>query len=337
MGGFLDQMEARARADRKTIVLPEGGDLRTLRAARMIADRGIADVIVLGSPETIASHGVDLTGISTIDPSNAPDHELVADGLHARRAHKGMLMDEARRLAVDELYYGTMMIALGKADGMVTGAVHSTGDVLRPALQLLKTAPGAKQVSASFVVAVPDCDLGEHGVFIFADCAVIPDPDPEKLADIALSSARTFKALVGDEPRVALLSYSTLGSAKGPLVDKVAQAVRIAQRADPELALDGEMQVDAAIIPEVAALKAPESKVAGRANVLVFPNLEAGNIGYKLVQRLAKAEAYGPISQGLAAPVNDLSRGCSAEDIVGVVAITCIQAQALAKAGTTRR
>jgi phosphate acetyltransferase len=332
MGKFLEQIEARARADRKAIVLPEGSDPRTLQAARMIVDRDIADVIVLGSPETIASHGVDLAGMATIDPKQAPDHELVADGLLARRAHKGMLIDEARQLATDELYYGTMMIALGKADGMVTGAIHSTGDVLRPALQLLKTAPGAKQVSASFVIDVPNCDLGEQGVFIFADCAVIPNPDAEMLADIAISSAHTFEALVGDEPRVALLSYSTFGSAKGPLVDKVAEAVRIAQETRPDLALDGELQLDAALVPEVAALKAPSSRVAGKANVLVFPNLEAGNIGYKLVQRLAKAEAYGPISQGLAAPVNDLSRGCSADDIVGVVAITCIQAQALAKA-----
>ena len=243
-----------------------------------------------------------------------------------------MTVEKAQELLNDVLYYGTMMIYCGKADGMVTGAVHATGDVLRPALQIIKTAPGVKNVSSAFVMIVPDCELGDHGRFVFADCAVNDDPDAEKLAQIAVASAATFKALLGGEPRVAMLSYSSYGSAKGHLVDKVQEATRMAKEAAPELQLDGELQLDAAIVPEVGALKAPSSPVAGKANVLVFPSLEAANIGYKLVQRLGKAEAYGPVTQGLAAPVNDLSRGCSAEDIVGVVAITCIQAQAMARA-----
>ncbi|MDY2625658.1 MAG: phosphate acetyltransferase [Coriobacteriales bacterium] len=332
MSQFLDDMIAQAKADKKTIVLPEGNDIRTLKAARSVVDQGIADVIVLGTPEEIAAHGVDLAGITTIDPASAADRDELAAALAERRKNKGMTVEKAQELLNDVLYYGTMMIYCGKADGMVTGAVHATGDVLRPALQIIKTAPGVKNVSSAFVMIVPDCELGDHGRFVFADCAVNDDPDAEKLAQIAVASAATFKALLGDEPRVAMLSYSSYGSAKGHLVDKVQEATRMAKEAAPELQLDGELQLDAAIVPEVGALKAPSSPVAGKANVLVFPSLEAANIGYKLVQRLGKAEAYGPVTQGLAAPVNDLSRGCSAEDIVGVVAITCIQAQAMARA-----
>lgn len=329
MSAFLDGLIERAKADKQTIVLPEGNDIRTLQAAREVVDRGIANVIVLGTQEEAEAHGVDLAGITIIDPATAPDHEEMAVALAKRREKKGMTVEQARSIVDDVVYYATMMIYTGKADGMVCGAVHSTGDTLRPPLQIIKTAPGSKIVSSAFVMVVPDCELGENGMFVFADCAINNDPDSEDLAQIALASAQTFKALVGGEPRIAMLSYSSYGSAKGPLVEKVQNAVKLAQEAAPELMLDGELQLDAALVPEVGRLKAPESPVAGKANVLVFPSLEAGNIGYKLVQRLAKAEAYGPVSQGLAAPVNDLSRGCSASDIVGVVAITAIQAQAM--------
>ena len=231
----------------------------------------------------------------------------------------------------DVLYFGVMMVKRGLADGMVAGACHATGDVLRPCLQILKTAPGVKLVSSFFVMVVPDCDLGQDGTFLFSDCGLEVQPDAEKLAHIAVNSARSWKALMGTEPAVALLSHSTYGSARNDDAAKVVEATELARELAPGLALDGELQLDAAIVPSVGASKAPDSPVAGRANVLVFPDLDAGNIGYKLVQRLAKAEAYGPITQGIAAPVNDLSRGCTADDIVGVIAITCVQAQKAAE------
>ena len=245
------------------------------------------------------------------------------------RKKKGMTPEEARKiLLTDYPYFGVMMVKMGDADGMVSGACHSSADTLRPSLQILKTKPGTKLVSAFFIEVVPDCEYGEDGTFLFADCGLEQNPDPEKLAAIAASSAESFKVLIGDDPRIAMLSHSTKGSAKHADVDKVVEAVRIAHEEYPELKVDGELQLDAAIVPEIAASKAPGSSVAGKANILLFPDLDAGNIGYKLVQRLGKAEAYGPLTQGIAMPVNDLSRGCSSKDIEGVVAITAVQCQA---------
>ena len=313
MSTFLKTMFDRARSDKQTIVLPEGDDERTLKAAEQIIAEGVADLVILGDAEAIAASPYALAGMA---------HEL-----YELRKHKGMTEEQALALMDDVLYFGVMMVKTGHADGMVAGACHATGDVLRPCLQILKTAPGVKLVSSFFVMVVPDCDLGQDGTFIFSDCGLEVQPDAERLAHIAVNSARSWRSLMGTEPSVALLSHSTYGSASNDDQAKVVEAAAIARELAPELALDGELQLDAAIVPSVGASKAPDSPVAGHANVLVFPDLDAGNIGYKLVQRLAKAEAYGPITQGVAAPVNDLSRGCSADDIVGVIAITCVQAQ----------
>ena len=325
---FLESMIERAQADRKVIVLPEGDDARTLEAAQKILARDVADLIILGDAEAIAASGFDLAGAQVIDPRSSELREPLAAELVELRRAKGMTPEQADALMDDVLYFGVMMVKTGRADGMVAGACHATGDVLRPCLQILKTAPGVKLVSSFFVMVVPDCDLGADGTFIFSDCGLEVQPDAERLAHIAVNSAASWRTLIGTEPAVALLSHSSHGSARNDDAAKVVQATALARELAPELALDGELQLDAAIVPEVGASKAPDSPVAGHANVLVFPDLDAGNIGYKLVQRLAKAEAYGPITQGIAAPVNDLSRGCSAEDIVGVVAITCVQAAA---------
>ncbi len=325
---FLESMIERAQADRKVIVLPEGDDARTLEAAQEILARDVADLIILGDAEAIAASGFDLAGAQVIDPRSSELREPLAAELVELRRAKGMTPEQADALMDDVLYFGVMMVKTGRADGMVAGACHATGDVLRPCLQILKTAPGVKLVSSFFVMVVPDCDLGADGTFIFSDCGLEVQPDAERLAHIAVNSAKSWQTLIGTEPAVALLSHSSHGSARNDDAAKVVEATALARELAPELALDGELQLDAAIVPEVGASKAPDSPVAGRANVLVFPDLDAGNIGYKLVQRLAKAEAYGPITQGIAAPVNDLSRGCSAADIVGVIAITCVQAQA---------
>lgn len=327
MSTFLESTIARAQSDKKTIVLPEGNDERTLQAAAEALKRGIADIIILGDPQAIRASGYDLEGATIIDPQSSDLFEDYAVKLAELRSEKGLTLEAARDLVAQELYFGVMMVYMGQADGMVAGACHATSDVLRPSLQILKTAPGTKLVSAFFVMDVPDCNMGADGVFVFGDCGLVQNPDADELSEIALSSARSFASLVNDEPRVAMLSYSTYGSAKSELVDKVAAATALAKEKAPELALDGELQLDAAIVESVGKSKAPGSKVAGTANVLIFPDLNAGNIGYKLVQRLAKAEAYGPITQGIAKPVNDLSRGCVAEDILGVIAITCVQAQ----------
>ena len=327
MATFLETMFAKAKADKKTIVLPEGNDKRTLEAAEKIKAEGLADLIVLGNPDEIAQKGYNLEGIQIIDQRTSELRQGFADKLFELRQHKGMTPEKALSLMDDCLHFGVMMVKMGYADGMVSGACHSTGDVLRPALQILKTAPGTKMVSSAMVMVVPDCDLGENGTFVFTDCGLEVQPDAERLAYVALNGAAAWRSLIGTEPRIALLSHSSKGSAKNDDAAKVVQATALAKELAPDLMLDGELQLDAAIIPEVGASKAPDSPVAGKANVLVFPDLDAGNIGYKLVQRLAKAEAYGPIMQGIAAPVNDLSRGCSADDIVGVVAITCAQAQ----------
>lgn len=329
--GFIDVIKERARADKKVIVLPESEDRRTYEAAAQIMKEGIADIVIVGTEEQVAEvgAGLDLTGVKVVDPAKDPKAPEYIDKLVELRSKKGMTKEQATDILMNQyLYYGVMMVKMGDADGMVSGACHSTADTLRPCLQILKTKPGTKLVSAFFLMVVPDCEYGANGTFIFADSGLEQNPDPEKLAAIAYSSAESFELLVQQPAKVAMLSHSTMGSAKHADVDKVVEATRIVKEAHPELMVDGEMQLDAAIVPSVGKSKAPNSPVAGEANVLVFPDLDAGNIGYKLVQRLAKAEAYGPVTQGIAKPVNDLSRGCSAEDIVGVVAITAVQAQA---------
>ena len=329
--GFIDVIKERAKAANKTIVLPETEDRRTYEAAAQILKEGIAKIILVGSEEAVkkGSEGLDLTGAVVVDPATSDRTQAYIDKLVELRQKKGMTPEQAKEILLNQyLYYGVMMVKMGDADGMVSGACHSTADTLRPCLQILKTKPGTKLVSAFFLMVVPDCEYGDDGVFVFGDCGLNQNPNPEELAAIAESSAESYRMLTGNEPRVAMLSHSSKGSAKHADVDKVVEATRIAKEANPDLALDGELQLDAAIVPSVGASKAPDSKVAGKANVLIFPDLDAGNIGYKLVQRLAKAEAYGPMTQGIAAPVNDLSRGCSAEDIVGVVAITAVQCQA---------
>ena len=328
MSTFLESMIFRAKADKQTIVLPEGDDPRTLEAAEEILAKGVADLIILGDAKQIGASGRALEGAQIVDVRTSELRQELADALFEIRKHKGMTPDQALEKMDDVLYFGVMLVKTGRADGMVAGACHATGEVLRPCLQILKTAPGVKLVSSFFVMVVPDCDLGENGTFVFSDCGLEVQPDAERLAHIAVNSAKSWKTLMGTDPTVALLSHSTYGSAKNDDTAKVVEATRIARELAPDLALDGELQADAAMVPSVGASKAPDSPVAGKANVLVFPDLDAGNIGYKLVQRLAKAEAYGPITQGIAAPVNDLSRGCSAADIVGVIAITCVQAQA---------
>lgn len=295
-------------------------------AERVLAD-GVANLIILGDASAIAASGCNLSGARIIDPAAYEGREGLAQMLFEVRKNKGMTIEEAREKLDDVLHFGVMLVKSGAADGMVAGACHATGDVLRPSLQILKTAPGAALVSSFFIMCVPDCEFGAQGTFLFSDCGLEVQPSAERLANIAVSSAASFKVLVGEEPQVALLSHSSHGSAKNDDAAKVVEATRIAKELAPNVAIDGELQLDAAIVPEIGASKAPDSPVAGHANVLVFPDLDAGNIGYKLVQRLAKAEAYGPVTQGIAAPVNDLSRGCSPDDIYGVIAITAVQAQ----------
>ena len=327
---FIEDVKAKAKSKMKTIVLPEAEDKRTL--AEQIKKEGFAKLVLLGNKETVEkdaqSYGFDLSGIEILDPKTSPSLDDYVATLVELRKSKGMTEEEARKLLTESnTYFGVMMVKKGDADGLVSGACHSTADTLRPSLQILKTKPGTKLVSAFFVMVVPNCQYGENGTFVFSDCGLNQNPTAEELAAIAESSAESFRFLVGKEPKVAMLSYSTLGSAKHDDVTKVQEATRIAKENNPNLLLEGELQLDAALVESVASLKAPGSKVAGHANTLIFPNLDAGNIGYKLVQRLAKAEAYGPMTQGIARPVNDLSRGCSAEDIVGVVAITAVQCQ----------
>ena len=321
-------MLARAKADKQTIVLPEGDDERTLAAAERILADNVANLVILGNASAIEASPYKLDGATIIDPRTSDLRPTFAEQFFELRRAKGMTPEKADECMGDVLYFGVMMVKMGHADGMVAGACHATGDVLRPSLQILKTAPGVKLVSSFFIMVVPDCDLGQQGTFLFSDCGLEIQPDAEKLAHIAVNSAKSWKTLIGTEPAVAMLSHSSYGSAKNDDASKVVEATAIAKELAPDLALDGELQLDAAIVPEVGASKAPDSPVAGHANVLIFPDLDAGNIGYKLVQRLAHAEAYGPVTQGIAAPVNDLSRGCTADDIVGVIAITCVQAQA---------
>lgn len=329
---YIDKIKERARQDKKTIVLPETTDKRTLIAASHIIAEDIADVIMVGNEEKIMDGAgwleVDLTGVKVVDPNRCEKLDTYVELLYETRKSKGMTMEKAREILLkDYLTFGVIMVKANDADGMVAGACHATADVLRPSLQILKTAPGVKLVSGFFILDVPNCVYGENGTFLFADCGLNQDPTAEELAAIADTSAKSFRTLIGPRPIIAMLSHSTKGSAHHPCVDKVIEATNIAHELYPHLTLDGELQADAALVPHVAKSKAPGSEVAGKANVLIFPNLDSGNIGYKLVQRLGGAEAYGPMVQGLARPVNDLSRGCSWEDIVGVVALTAVQAQ----------
>lgn len=328
---LLNNMIARAKADKQRIVLPEGSDERTLQAAdKLIAD-GVAEIILLGDPAEI-NRQIDRLKLTDagkakmIDPKAHDKKEAYTHLLVELRKKRGMTFEEASRLVEDPLYLACLMIKNGDADGEVAGAQNTTGNVLRPALQIIKTSPGVKVVSGAFIMLTRTPQYGENGTLLFADCAVMPDPTAEELASIAIASAQTMKSLVGVEPKVAMLSFSTKGSAEHEMIDKVREATRIANELEPNLPIDGELQADAALVPSVGSSKAPDSLIAGNANVLVFPSLEAGNIGYKLVQRLGNAEAVGPVLQGMAAPVNDLSRGCSIEDIYNMVAITANQA-----------
>ena len=328
---FLDRIKERAKSDKKTIVLPESMDRRTFEAAAKVLAEDIANIIIIGTPEEVEanSKGLDISKATIINPFTYEKTEEYLNLFVELRKSKGLTYEEAKKTALgDYMYYACLMVKAGDADGVVSGACHSTANTLRPSLQIIKTKPGVKLVSAFFVMVVPDCEYGSNGTFIFADSGLEQNPDPEKLAAIAACSAESFELLAEDKALVAMLSHSTMGSAKHADVDKVVEATRICKEANPDLAVDGELQLDAAIVPEIGQSKAPGSPVAGKANVLVFPDLDAGNSGYKLGQRLAKAEAYGPVTQGIAMPINDLSRGCSADDIVGVVAITCVQAQA---------
>ena len=327
----IEMIRNRARADVKRIALPEGDEVRTVEAASILMREGMAEPILLGNPtairETADRLGADLGGICIEDPARSEKSAGYAKLLYELRKAKGLTEEEAQKLVSDAMYYGIMMVKTGDADGLVSGAVHATGDMLRPALQILKTSPGNKIVSSSFLMDCPNKSLGENGLLLYADCVVNPCPSAEELASIAIASADTARRLCGiEEPRVALLSFSTKGSADHEMVSKVQEAVRIAHALAPELLLDGELQFDAALVPEVAASKAKGSPVAGRANVLVFPDLQAGNIGYKITQRLGGAECFA-VLQGLGKPCNDLSRGCSVNDIINTVVMTAVQAQ----------
>lgn len=327
MNDLLDTIRKKAKALKKTIVLAEGEEPRIITAAAKIQQEGIANIILIGDEYVIQQKCpyANLGGIKIINPVEI-DTRPYAQLLYELRKAKGMDIEFAKKLAKNPLYLGVLLVKSGEADGMVAGSVNATGDVLRPALQIIKTAPGIKTVSSCFIMVMDkNSKYGENGILVFGDCAVNPEPNAEQLADIAIASAESAKAIAGITPRVALLSYSTKGSAKGGLIDKVTNALEIVKQSHPDLQIDGELQADAALVPNVADLKAPGSTVAGKANVLIFPDLQAGNIGYKLVQRLAGAEAIGPICQGFNMPVNDLSRGCSSEDVVNVVAMTALQ------------
>ncbi|MBQ9145745.1 MAG: phosphate acetyltransferase [Clostridia bacterium] len=328
MSKLMDNIRAKAATLGKHIVLAEGEEARIIKAAIRIRDEGIAKITLLGNPDVVArvAEGADLTGINVVDHKNSPDFPRYAALLYELRKSKGLTLEAAEKLTQDPLYYGVLMIKAGDADGMVAGSICATGDVLRPALQIVKTAPGIKTVSSCFVMSLPEgSPYGDDGVMVFGDCAVNPMPDANQLADIAIASADNAAKLAGIQPRVAMLSFSTKGSAKHDVVTKVQEATALVKAARPDLMVDGELQLDAALVPSVGQLKAPGSPVAGKANVLIFPDLQAGNIGYKIAQRLGGAEAVGPVCQGFAAPVNDLSRGCSVQDVVDVVAITALQ------------
>lgn len=329
---FIDAMKEKARKDIKNIVLPEADDVRVLKATEMVLNEGFANIILIGDTDEIKNlakeNNINIDGVQIINPLTSTKLRKYSDDLYELRKAKGMTIEQAQELLkTNSRYFATMMVKSGDADGFVSGANHPTSDTLRPALQILKTAPNTKLVSAFFVMVVPECDYGENGIFVFADCGLNEYPDAEALSEIAISSAESFKELVGKEPKVAMLSYSTMGSAHSPLTEKVVEATKLLKSKKPDLICDGEIQLDAAIIPEIAERKSPNSPLKGESNILIFPDLDAGNIGYKLTQRFGKAEAYGPLCQGISKAVNDLSRGCSSSDIAGVVAITAVQAQ----------
>jgi phosphate acetyltransferase len=328
--GIMDKIWVNAKANKKTIALPEASESRTLNAAKKITQEGLANIVLVGNTDKIKvsakKEGIDLDEFKIEDPSKSEKFDSYVDTFFILRKNKGISQNEAKSLMSDPIYFATMMVKKGDVDGMVSGAVHSTGDLLRPALQIIKTAPGISIVSSCFVMELTDTEIGDNGIILFADCAINLNPNAEELASIAIATASTAKSLCNIEPRIAMLSFSTKGSGKSELVDKVVKATELAKEKAPDLLIDGELQLDAAIVPKVASLKAPGSKVAGKANILIFPDLQSGNIGYKLVQRIAKANTIGPVSQGFAKPVNDLSRGCSVIDIVNVVAITSLQA-----------
>ena len=329
MASFIDTLIDRAKADKKTIVLPEGNDERILEAAQEALAQGIANIIILGDADEIAAKGYNLEGATIIDPATSDKQEEFAELLSELRKAKGMTPEEAKELVKDPIHFAVLMVKSGLCDGLVGGACHATIKILSPSLKIIKTAPGEPMVSSFFIMDVPGSEFGENGLFLFADCALEIQPTSEKLAHIANQTDKSFKRLIGDDPRIALLSHSSHGSAVNDDSTKVVKAVEYIRENYPDIVADGELQLDAAIVPELGASKAPDSPVAGKANVLIFPDLDAANIGYKLVQRLGGAKAYGPVLQGLAAPVNDLSRGCTAEDVVGVIAITCVQAQTM--------
>lgn len=328
---FIDDIKDRARKDIKTIILTESEDVRVLEAAEKVMKEGFAKIVLIGNAEEAnqlaEKNHINLSGIQIINPENSEKYNEYVEAFFELRKAKGVTLEQAKEILKDNMYFGTMMVKQGDADGLVSGACHSTANTLRPALQILKTAPGTKLVSAFFLMVVPDCQYGENGTFIFGDSGLVENPSADELSEIAISSSKSFEQLTGKQSKVAMLSYSTYGSAHSELTEKVVQATKLLKEKAPNLICDGELQLDAAIIPEISNSKAPGSPVEGKANTLIFPDLNAGNIGYKLVQRLAKADAYGPLCQGIARPVNDLSRGCSADDIVGVVAITAVQAQ----------
>ena len=328
MASFIDTLIDRAKADKKTIVLPEGNDERILEAAQEALAQGIANIIILGDADEIAAKDYNLEGATIIDPATSDKQEEFAELLYELRKAKGMTPEEAKELVKDPIHFAVLMVKSGLCDGLVGGACHATIKILSPSLKIIKTAPGEPMVSSFFIMDVPGSEFGENGLFLFADCALEIQPTSEKLAHIANQTDKSFKRLIGDA-RIALLSHSSHGSAVNDDSAKVVKAVEYIRKNYPDIVADGELQLDAAIVPELGASKAPNSPVAGKANVLIFPDLDAANIGYKLVQRLGGAKAYGPVLQGLAAPVNDLSRGCTAEDVVGVIAITCVQAQTM--------
>ncbi len=328
---FIEEIKKRASNQIKTIVLPEATDIRILEATDIIGKEGFAKIILLGNESEIISianeNKLNISKATIIEPLKSDKYDEYVEAFYELRKAKGMTIEQAKKLLQDPVYFGMMMVKKEAADGLVSGAAHSTADTLRPALQILKTKPGTKLVSTFMLEIVPNCEYGNNGIFIFSDCGLNPKPTSEELSEIAISSSESYQQIVGDAPKIAMLSYSTHGSAASEDVDKVREATQLTKEKAPNLLVDGELQLDSAIVPEIGNVKAPGSDVAGKANILIFPDLNSGNIGYKLVERLAKAEAYGPICQGMAKPVNDLSRGCKAKDIVGAVAITALQAQ----------
>lgn len=328
---IIKKLKQRAKENLKTIVLPEATDLRTLEATDKICREGFCKIILIGNEKEILSvateNKLDISNAKIVNPKNSEKYNEYVNAFYELRKAKGITKEQAEEMMLDSVYFGVMMVKQGDADGLVSGAIHSTADTLRPALQIVKTAPGTKLVSSFSVMVVPNCEYGENGVFIFSDCGLNQNPTAEELSEIAISASKSFELIVEKEPRIAMLSYSTYGSAKSESVEKMQEATRLVKEKAKHLKIDGEMQFDSAVVDHIGKSKAPGSEVAGRANTMIFPNLDAGNIGYKLVERLAKAEVYGPICQGMAKPINDLSRGCKSDDIVGVVAITAIQAQ----------